>query len=281
MKILVTGANGQLGRDITLQYQDRGYEVYSFGSSELDITKYQDVSSSVNKINPDLIINCAAYNEVDRAERDWKQAFQVNGLGPKYLSLVASKINAAIVHYSTDFVFDGRQNRPYTIADAPDPINRYGVSKLLGEQMVGRHASEYYIIRTSWVFGAGNTNFVKKVIGWSEERDTITIVDDQISSPTYTRDLARATHDLTTTGESGLFHITNAGCCSRYEWAYEILKKTGWKGTLLPGKTGNFPTPAKRPAYSALDNFGTIEATGYELPSWLDGTSRFLREIKE
>ena len=278
MKILVTGANGQLGKDITRYYREKGIEVHPFGSSDLDITRYPIVSSCIRKIKPDLIINCAAYNAVDDAETDWVRAYQVNGLGPKYLALAATKNGASLVHYSTDYVFDGRKKRPYTIADNPAPINRYGESKLLGEQMVERHASEYYLIRTSWVFGSGNTNFVNKVLEWSKERDIITIVDDQVSSPTFTRDLTEATFDLTTTGESGLFHITNSGCCSRFEWADEILKKTGWNGRLLPAKSDNFPTPAKRPSYSVLDDFGSKEAIGYHLPSWQDGTFRFLQE---
>ncbi len=281
MRIIVTGANGQLGREITTFYRDNGCEVHPFSSSEFDITKYPVVSSLTRKIKPDLIINCAAYNAVDTAETDWEQAFSVNGLGPRYLARAASENGASIVHYSTDYIFNGKQNRPYTLADNPDPISRYGESKLLGEQMIKRHASEYYLIRTSWVFGSGNTNFVKKVLEWSKERDTITIVDDQVSSPTCTKDLAKATFDLTKSKEFGLFHITNSGSCSRFEWATDILKKTGWKGTILPTKSENFPTPAKRPLYSVLDNFGTKEAIGYHLPSWQDATTSLLQERKE
>ncbi|MCA1914834.1 dTDP-4-dehydrorhamnose reductase [Methanospirillum hungatei] len=279
MKVVITGANGQLGQDITNLLRKHGHDVTACGSKDLDITKYDRVTETIQTHKPDIIINCAAYNAVDLAETEWEKAFLVNGIGPKNLSLAANKVNAAFVHYSTDYVFNGKASRPYTIADHPDPISRYGESKLLGEQQVMRHATRSYLIRVSWVFGSGNINFVKKVLEWSDKSDSITVVDDQVASPTYTKDLAKATLDLIQTDQYGLYHCTNTGHCSRLDFAAYILQQIGWSGELIPGKSTDFKTPATRPGFSVLDNFGLKQVIGYSLPSWQDATERFLKEI--
>ena len=279
MKVLITGANGQLGMDISDLCRRNGHDVTACGSKELDITRYDAVTETVQNLRPDIIINCAAFNAVDLAESEWEKAFLVNGIGPKNLSLAANNVNAVLVHYSTDYIFNGKTSRAYTIADHPDPISRYGESKLLGEQEVLRHAKNYYLIRVSWVFGLGNINFVKKVLEWSDKSDSITVVDDQIASPTYTRDLAKATLDLIQTDRFGLYHCTNTGHCSRFDFAAYILQQVGWSGELIPGKSTDFLTPASRPEFSVLDNFGLKQVIGYNLPSWQDATERFLHEI--
>jgi dTDP-4-dehydrorhamnose reductase len=279
MKILITGARGQLGQDLTSLCEKKGHSVASCGSRDLDITTFGDVMAKVQDIRPDIIFNCAAYNAVDQAETDWEEAFRVNGLGPKNLALAASSTGAVLTHFSTDYVFSGEKNRPYTLADTPDPVSRYGESKLLGEQMVMRHATHYYLLRVSWVFGAGNSNFARKILEWSSQKNEITVVNDQVSSPTYTRDLAQAVLDLTATGQCGLYHLTNSGYCSRYDWAEYILGLTGWTGKLIRGKSADFQTPADRPPFSVLSNFGSGDAIGYEMPHWKDATERFLQEI--
>jgi dTDP-4-dehydrorhamnose reductase len=185
-----------------------------------------------------------------------------------------------LVYISTDYVFDGKKKIPYTIADRPHPLSRYGESKLLGEELVQRHAQRYFLVRTSWVFGSGNMNFARKALAWSHDKQEIEVVCDQVSSPTYTVDLAKATLDLLETGSYGLYHITNQGSCSRFEWVKTILNATGWTGRLIPTTSDKFPTPAMRPHYSVLDNFGSEEILGYVLPSWSDATSRFLEEMK-
>ncbi len=278
MKVMITGAGGQLGQEMTKQAATRGYDTIPFTSRELDITVAGAVRGAILRHRPDAVINCAAYNAVDQAERDWKRAFLVNGLAVRNLALAAHEAGAVLVHYSTDYVFDGLSPRPYTIADRPNPLSRYGESKLLGEQAVRDHSRRYFLIRTSWVFGPGNTNFAQKVIEWSRQNDRLKIVDDQVSSPTCTRDLADATFGLLETGQFGLYHLTNGGSCSRYEWAKYILDATGWKGVLLPAKSEEFPTPALRPAYSVLDNFGAAEVRGQELPPWEDATRAYLEE---
>jgi len=279
MKVLVTGSHGQLGQDIVNQCTIRGIECVATNSKTLDITDQKSVNGMVKTHKPDIIFNCAAYNAVDRAEEEWRKAFSVNGLGVKHLALAANEYGSILVHYSTDYVFDGNNNRPYTVVDTPHPVSRYGESKLFGEDIVRDLCHHYFLIRVSWLFGKGNANFVSKVLDWSREKTEIAVVDDQISSPTYTVDLAKATLDLVATHSFGLYHITNTGACPRYDWARYILEKAEWTGKLLNVKSRVFKTPAHRPAYSVLDNFGTPETIGYTLPSWQDATSRYLREI--
>lgn len=280
MKVLITGANGQLGQDIVKLCKAKNFQYVAAGSKTLDITDRIRVNELIHDESPDVIINCAAYNAVDLAEQEWKKAYVVNGLAVKHLALAANKYGSMLVHYSSDFVFDGNANRPYTIADAPHPINKYGESKLMGERLLHELCERYFLIRTSWTFGQGNTNFAQKVIDWSREQEEHSVVDDQIGSPTYTVDLAKATIDLIATQSFGLYHITNSGICSRYEWAKYILHQIRWNGILYPAKSFDYKTAAaKRPVYSALDNFGTEEVIGYSLPIWQDATTRYLKEI--
>jgi dTDP-4-dehydrorhamnose reductase len=281
MSILVTGAGGQLGQDMVKACEQRYIPCIPAGSGTLDITCFQDITDFVDQ-RPKItaIINCAAYNAVDDAEQHWKKAFLVNGIGVRNLTIAANSHRVPLVHFSSDYVFDGRQDIAYTIGDRPNPVSMYGKSKLLGEQFVRDLAERYYLIRVSWVFGRGNTNFAKKILEWSGEKRQLRVVDDQVASPTYTVDLAGATLDLLNSGRFGLYHITNSGYCSRYAWAAFILEKTGWSGELRPAKSGDFPTNARRPPFSVLDNFGTEETLGYSLPSWQDATNRFLKELE-
>ncbi len=278
MKILLTGSNGQLGQDIADLCTAKKISCFAADSKTLDITDKKRVDETVRAAAPDIIINCAAYNAVDLAEAEWKKAFLVNGMGVKNLALAANRQGAVLVHYSTDYVFDGRNTRPYTIADLPHPISRYGESKLLGEQMVRDLCDRYYLIRTSWVFGRGKTNFIHKLREWSTGKDELSVVDDQVSVPTSTVDLAQATINLIAAESFGLYHITNAGSCSRYEWARYVLDQLKWKGTLHAVKSDTFKTAAQRPEYSVLDTFGTEEVLGRTLPTWQDATHRYLRE---
>lgn len=278
-RIVITGAGGQLGRDIERLGRENGFDVHAADSKTLDITDYDRVLSYLHDHRPDVVINCAAYNAVDDAEKEWRRAFLVNGMGVRNLALAANAIGAVLVHYSTDYVFDGTHQRPYTIADHPHPVNRYGESKLLGEHMVRDLAKRFYLIRVSWVFGRGNINFARKVLEWSRNQKELRIVDDQVSAPTYTVDCAKASLDLIKTGRYGLYHITNSGCCSRHGWAAHILKTIDWDGTLIPVRSADFLTPARRPAYSVLDTFGTPETIGYGLPDWRDATVRYLQEV--
>lgn len=280
MKYLITGVHGQLGQDFRKLLQDNSVDHISTGSQDLDISDLQSVTQFILTNPVDVIINCAAYNAVDLAETQWQKAFAVNGLGVRNLALAAKRTNALLVHFSSDYIFDGDIKRPYTIADHPRPICRYGESKLLGEQFIRDIYNRFFLIRTSWVFGKGNDNFVKKVIAWSKNQNEIKVVDDQIASPTYTADLAQVTLDLVKSEVYGIYHVTNSGYCSRYEWAEHILQQLGWQGNLIPAKSCDFNTPAQRPPFSVLDNFGTPETLGYSLPDWQDATTRFLKELE-
>ncbi len=278
VKVLVTGAKGQLGREIVKILALRGYRVLSKGREELDITDFARVSECISGFNPDIVINCAAYNDVDGAESEWEGAFLVNGIGVKHLSIVCSRTGAELVHFSSDYVFDGLKGEPYTIADEPNPVNKYGESKLLGEECVKEHLERFYLIRTSWVFGDGRFSFPRKVIEWASRNRRLRIVDDQVSVPTYSVDLAKAVVDLIERRIYGIYHITNSGFCSRYRWAKFILEEMKWGGDIEPASSEEFKTPARRPGFSVLNNFPLKETLGYLLPSWESATERFLKE---
>jgi len=280
MKLLITGSQGQLAKEIIREVEKRGYEYIAFDHGSLDIIDLEKVREAVKGNLPDFVINCAAYNAVDNAEEDWETAYLVNGIGPKNLAIACEESKSVLVHYSTDYVFDGGKGTPYTIADIPNPINTYGKSKLLGERFVQSLSTKYFLIRVSWVFGVGNdTNFAKKVLKWASKNETLKVVDDQISSPTYAVDLAKATLDLIKTGAYGLYHITSPISCSRYEWARYILELIGWEGNLLPAKSYEFKVLAKRPGYSFMDSFPIRETIGYNLDEWKEMTRRFIEEI--
>ncbi|SHF15744.1 dTDP-4-dehydrorhamnose reductase [Marinitoga hydrogenitolerans DSM 16785] len=276
MKVLITGANGQLGQEFQKLFEKENIEYIPTDHKTLGITKLKDIRELVKtEKNITHIINCAAYNQVDKAEKEWETAYKVNGLGPRNLAIIANEINAEIIHYSTDYVFDGNKKEPYTIYDEPKPINKYGESKVLGERFIQNIANKYYLIRVSWVFGIGNNNFAKKVIQWSKQNKILKIADDEISAPTYAVDLAKATYMLIKERAYGLYHITNTKA-SRYEWAEYILKKINWNGKLERASKDDFNLPAKRPGYSVLNNFGLKETINLEMPDWKDAMNRFL-----
>ena len=278
MKYLIAGAKGQLAAAIIRNLKERSVEFVAPGEAELDITDVSRVFEVMEGCRPDVVINCAAYNAVDAAEAEWRRAFMINGVGVRNLALACEKQGAVLVHFGTDFVFDGTKGSPYTIADAPDPISKYGESKLLGEMYVRDLMKRFFLIRLSWVFGSGEFSFPKKVLQWASKSRRLRIVDDQTASPAFTGDLSGAVFDLTRTGAYGLYHMTNSGHCSRHEWARFILEKTGWDGELEPAKSMEFDTPAKRPPFSVLDNFPLKETIGYELPSWQEATEEFLNK---
>ncbi|AKI96634.1 dTDP-4-dehydrorhamnose reductase [Kosmotoga pacifica] len=306
MRILITGANGQLGKDFQKLFDREGIDCVatdfitaggtqqaasgeqrsnnqqlSTGDQQLlhlDITDLQSIRKLATDIKPDVIINCAAYNAVDKAEVEWEKAYTINGVGVRNLAIVANELNAILVHYSTDYVFDGNKKEPYTIFDLPNPLSRYGESKFLGEKLLVQTGGKFILIRTSWVFGAGNINFAKKVLEWAQKNGELKIVTDEISVPTYTVDLAQATWTIINKRAYGLYHISNEGECSRYEYASYILEKIGWHGKLLPAKQKDFDFPAKRPKYSKLSNFGLKETVNIEMPDWKNAVDRFLKE---
>ena len=278
MKLLITGAHGQLAAEITRTLKERAVEFMAPEESDLDITDAAKVFSAIEGYGPDVVINCAAYNAVDLAESQWQKAFMINGTGVRNLANASQKTGAMLVHFGTDFVFDGTKASPYTIVDSPRPLSKYGESKLLGEMYVRDLTQRFFLIRLSWVFGSGEFSFPTKVLQWASKNRKLRIVDDQTASPSYTSHLARAVLDLIATEAFGVYHMTNAGHCSRYEWARFILEHTGWEGELEPANSGEFDTPATRPPFSALDNFPLKETIGYLLPTWQEATEEFLNK---
>jgi len=274
MKILLTGAKGQLAKAFIQYFDQHNIHHVPTDATGLDITKLERIRTFLRGQHFTHIINCAAYNAVDQAEKDWQRAFAVNGLGVRNLAVCSNEADCELIHFSTNYVFSGEKER-YTIADTTDPINKYGQSKVLGERFF-QMTQKGYLIRTSWLFGDGTQNFVAKLINWSQKEKILRIVDDEIASPTYTVDLVQATMELLQIKAFGLYHITNSPAC-RHEWAELILGEINWNGSLSRAKMADFNLPAKRPKVAILDSFGLAETTGRVMRSWQEVTTEFLR----
>lgn len=282
MKILLTGSNGQLGYSFKKLFDSLKIKYIATDYQEMDITDDEAMEQFFDKnSNFTHIINCAAYNDVDKAENEIEQCIKVNEEAPLIIARYAKKMGAVFVTYSTDFVFDGHKIKPYMEEDVPNPLSVYGKSKYEGENKVLKIYNKSFIIRTSWLFGIGGNNFNKQVISWSKSRDTLNIVDDQVSAPTYSVDLAEFSWKLIQTEKYGLYHITNNGEASKYDQAKYVLEKIGWEGKLNRAKTADFNLPAKRPEYSKLSSEKVEKLLGEKIPTWQSGIDRFLLEMKE
>jgi len=264
MRILLFGKNGQLGWELNRTLMCLG-ELVALDYPEVDFEKPRDVIKVVNQTKPDLIVNAAAYTNVDKAEEEPDKARLINADTPGEIARWCKLHNAVLIHYSTDYVFDGTKGSPYTEEDEPNPLNVYGKTKLEGEIAVQQSGAPYLILRTAWVYSMRGNNFVTKVLEWAKNSDVLRIVDDQISNPTWARALAEITADVIAMGledirsffssKGGLYHCAGSGYCSRYEWAEAILDVFFKNKTIkiVPAKTGDFPTLAERPLFSALD----------------------------
>ena len=278
MRVLVTGSAGMLGRQVANEYIRRGAEVYPLTRKELDITQYPSVQKKIEDIKPHLVVNCAAYTNVDGAETDTAEAFTVNGLAPRLLAVACLQHNATLAYISTDYIFNGQSQRPYLVSDIPGPINIYGASKLIGEQGIRESGCRYYIARTSWLYGPGGKNFVSTILSLAKTTDTLKVVNDQQGSPTYTPDLARGIADITSAGIHGTYHLTNSGITTWYEFAQRIIRLAGLKTNIVPCSTEQFPRPARRPENSALDPFPTAQVIGHLLPSWENAVEQYIKQ---
>ncbi|GAB6676589.1 dTDP-4-dehydrorhamnose reductase [Bacillus cereus] len=279
MKVLVTGAKGQLGQDVLCLLENQPWEVFGFGREELDITNEEQVREKVLSIKPDIIIHTAAYTQVDQAESDEETAFKVNAEGTKYLAQAAETVEAKFCYVSTDYVFDGTKNEPYKVDDKTNPQTVYGSSKLAGEQYTLKYCSKSYIVRTSWVFGLYGNNFVKTMLSLAESKKELGVVHDQVGSPTYTTDLARFIINLVQTEKYGIYHGSNSGVCSWYEFAKAIFEQSNIEIEVNPLKTEDFPRPAVRPKYSVLDK-GMIEQNGFEaFRDWNESLKDYLNKM--
>jgi dTDP-4-dehydrorhamnose reductase len=278
MKVIVTGAQGQLGTDILLclKKQPLEYRVFGYGRTQLDITDVSKVGKIVEQVRPDVVIHTAAYTQVDLAETERDRAYEVNALGTRNLVVEAEKIGAKFVYISTDYVFDGGKRAPYNESDQTNPQSIYGQSKRAGEELVLSLSTKYFIVRTSWVYGKYGTNFVKTMLKLGSEGKPLKVVDDQVGSPTYTADLASFVEQIIGTEYYGIYHATNSGSCSWYEFAKTIFEVAGMQVDLNPCATKDFPRPAPRPAYSVLEH-AKIKLHGFEdLRSWKEGLKEFL-----
>lgn len=255
MRVMVTGGKGQLGTEVTRYLQERGYEVYSCGKSELDITDAAQVSQTVGEIRPDVIVHTAAYTKVDLAETEIDEAYKINAYGTRNLAVAAEEAGAKIVYISTDYVFEGNGQDPYHEFMDCHPNSIYGKSKLAGEQMVQQCSTKFFILRTSWVFGKYGNNFVKTMLKLAQNNRELNVVDDQFGSPTYTYDLAQFIEQIIQTKLYGIYHTSNTGFCTWYEFARAIFAGAGVKDMQVnPVGTKDFPRPAPRPANSRLDH---------------------------
>lgn len=278
-KLIVTGCNGQLGRAINQYYAGNAeYELINTDVAELDITNVEAVMKFVSEVKPYAIINCAAHTAVDACEVQGDSAYRINALGPRNLSIAATKNKAKMVHISTDYVFPGNGTSPYTEFDAVGPNSMYGKTKLAGEEFVKAFATDYFILRTAWLYGEGK-NFVKTMLSLSEKNDIIKVVRDQLGTPTSATELARAIGFLISTDNYGTFHATCEGSCSWADFAQEIFRLAG-KPTIVQGiTTEEFNSPAARPAYSILDNYMLRLTSDYQFAQWEDALAEYMKTI--
>ena len=279
MKVLVTGVNGQLGHDIVEECQKRNIEAIGVDVKEMDITDAHQVNEVITETKPDAIIHCAAWTAVDKAEDEVEQCRKVNRDGTKHIVDVCEKLDLPLMYFSTDYVFDGQGEESWNEYDERHPLNVYGKTKYEGELEVER-LKKHFITRISWVFGINGSNFIKTMLRLGKERKEVSVVNDQIGSPTYTYDLARLCVDMIQTKEYGTYHATNEGICSWYEFACEIFKQAKMDVIVHPVDSTQFPTRAVRPKNSRM-NETELDKHGFtRLPSWQDALERYLDTLK-
>ena len=279
MKVLVTGYKGQLGYDVIKRLEYRSIECRGVDIEDFDLTDEADVRAHLSSYAPDRIIHCAAYTAVDRAEEDPNTCYQVNVLGTSCIASYCAEQDIPMMYFSTDYVFDGNGEQPFEIDSPKNPQNQYGKTKSLGEDAVTHMLSKYFIIRTSWVFGANGNNFVKTMIKLGKERAELRVVNDQYGSPTYTYDLAILVADMIGTDRYGIYHATNEGICSWYEFALKIMELSGLAAPVQPVTSSQYRTRAIRPQNSRLSK-GSLDIGGFHrLPGWEDALARFLNHV--
>ena len=295
MKILITGSHGQLGTELLRQLKEGRSEigpipeklctakVIPTDADELDITDRDEVVAFVRRMEPDVIINCAAYTNVDGCESHTEDAFKVNALGPRNLAIAAQKVGAKLVHVSTDYVFPGTENGgiPLDEATMPGPISAYGSTKLLGEQYVQKFCRRHFIVRTAWLYSYYGKNFVKTMVNAGRKLGALTVVNDQLGNPTNAADLAHHLLKLAVSSEYGTYHCTGEGVCSWYDFACEIIRLAGVKATVAPCTSAEYaaahPDAASRPAWSALENRMLACTVGNEMRPWQEALTEFFK----
>lgn len=277
IKLWLVGASGQLGTAIRETIDSLEMELLCTDLEDLDITMTEDVLTYAEINRPDVIINCAAVTDVKECEKNKEYAFKVNALGARNLSLAARKIKAKMVQLSTDDVFDGLSDEPYSEFDTPNPKTIYGKSKLAGENYVKEFTERHFIIRSNWIYGKG-TNFITKLLNRCESQSKVAIASDQYGAPTNAYDLAKMILKLIHTNEYGTYHVTSKGSCSRYEFAKEILKLAGVEADLVPVATQDAELSTVRPVYTVLDNFILRILDMHDMPEWKESLEIYMRQ---
>ncbi|MBW2465924.1 MAG: dTDP-4-dehydrorhamnose reductase [Deltaproteobacteria bacterium] len=288
MKVLITGANGQLGWELQ-RARPNGFEIIALDIQEMDITDSPAVATVIQEYQPDLIINTAAYTAVDKAEEDKDKAFAINANGAAYIAKAAQGCRARLIHISTDFVFDGTKSQPYRPGDRTNPISVYGASKLQGElDVLAKTMNSALILRTGWLYSVHGSNFVKTMLKLMAEKEELRVIADQTGTPTWAGDFARAIYRFADIPDiKGIYHWADAGTASWFDFAVAIQEEAFKLGLLKiripvkPIRTEEYPTPAKRPAYSVLDKSSTWKTLGYKASHWRDSLRRMLEELKE
>ena len=281
LKFMVTGVNGQLGLDVVLKLKEMGLDVIAPGREEFDLTNAEQVMDYTLKEKPDVIIHCAAYTAVDKAEDEKDLCYSVNVEGTRTIAKVSKEINVKLVYISTDYVFDGLGQEPHPEDKETNPANYYGFTKEQGEKIIKEEIDNHFIVRTSWVYGLNGNNFVKTMLKLAETKNEISVVSDQVGAPTYTKDLAEFIVSLVQTTNYGTYHGVNEGYCTWYDFAKSIFEKSGINIKVNPISSEEYPTKAKRPLNSRLLKENTDKAGIKRLPQWEDALSRFLDECKD
>lgn len=281
MKVFVTGVRGQLGYDVVRELEKRGIEAVGVDIQEMDITNEASVDRVIRAAAPDAVIHCAAYTAVDAAEENEELCRRVNADGPRNIARVCKALDIKMIQISTDYVFNGEGERPWEPEDACAPTSVYGQTKYEGELAVQELLDKYFIVRIAWVFGINGKNFVKTMLNLSKTHDTLKVVNDQFGSPTYTYDLARLLVDMVQTDKYGIYHATNEGICSWYEFACAIFKEAGIDMKVLPVSSEEYGAKAKRPANSRMSKEKLTENGFDRLPAWQDALKRYIAVLKE
>ncbi|MDP1725686.1 MAG: dTDP-4-dehydrorhamnose reductase [Bacteroidota bacterium] len=284
-KVLITGANGQLGSDLVLSFSQSGYEVIIRTHDDLDIGNFEDVENQLNSIKPDVLINTAAFHNVDQCEAEKDKAILINAEAPAYMARICKELNIRFIHFSTDYVFDGYKNAPYTEADITAPLNVYGTTKMLGEQMIATENPDHLIIRISAIYGQypcrakNGLNFIQLMLKLAREKGEVKVVDDEIVSPTATKNIAMQLPALLDENINGIIHMTSEGSCSWHEFAREIFDYTNTPVTLHTASSDDFPAKTPRPKYSVLENT-LLKSRGInKMMHWKDALHNYLDEL--
>ena len=279
MRILVTGVKGQLGYDVMNELAKRGHTGIGVDVEEMDITDAAKVEQVIKASDVEAVIHCAAYTAVDAAEDNVEICHKINAEGTENIAKVCKELDLKMIYISTDYVFNGEGTRPWEPDDEREPLNVYGQAKYEGELAVEKYLEKYYIVRIAWVFGVNGKNFIKTMLNLSETHDELSVVNDQIGSPTYTYDLAKLLVDMVETDKYGRYHATNEGLCTWYEFATEIFRQAGKEIAVHPVTSEQFSSKAKRPHNSRMSK-DKLEANGFDrLPTWQDALNRYLKAI--